>query len=72
MTQSNSKLDLTIETLPEAILEEYRFVIEDPVEDFHFHNGRPLARTLDYAVDWLATVPQKAFGRQVGDPVAVP
>ena len=71
MTQSNSKLDLKTETLPEAILEEYRFVIEDPVEDFHFHTGRPMARTLDYAVDLLATVPQKASGRQVVDRVAV-
>ena len=71
MTQLGTKLDLKTETLPETILEEHRFVIEDPVEDFHFHTGRPMARTLDNAADRLATVPQKASGRQVGDLVAV-
>ena len=45
---ASSNLDLDIETLQEGISEEYRFVIEDPQEDFHFHTGRSLARTLDY------------------------
>ncbi len=56
MPQSTSDLDIDIETLQEAISEEYRFVIEDPREDFHVHTGRPLARKLDYAEDWLANV----------------
>ncbi len=41
---ANSDTDVDVETLQEAISEEYRFVIEDPREDFHFHTGRPLAR----------------------------
>ena len=56
MTQSTSDLDIDIEISQEAISEEYRFVIEDPREDFHFHTGRPLARKLDYAQDWWANV----------------
>ena len=71
MNQSNTRLDFTIETLPEVISEMYRFVVEDPIDDFHSHAGRPMARTLDHAADRLATVPQKASGRQVGDLVAV-
>lgn len=48
-TLANSDLDVDIETLQEAISEEYRFVIDDPREYFHFHTGRPLARKLDFA-----------------------
>ena len=57
-----SNLHLEIETLQEAISEEYRFVIEDPREDFHFHTGRPLARKLDYAEDRLTNVLLEAPG----------
>ena len=59
---ANSDTDVDVETLQEAISEEYRFVIEDPREDFHFHTGRPLARKLDYAEDWLANLPFEAAG----------
>ena len=62
MTEPSSNLDLEIETLQEAISEEYRFVIEDPREDFHCHTGRPLARKLDYAENWWANVPPEAPG----------
>ncbi len=61
-----SDLDVDFETLQEAVSEEYRFVIEDPREDFHFHTGRPLARESDYAEDWLANVPLTALGYQAG------
>ncbi len=53
---ANSDTDVDIETLQEAISEEYRFVIDDPREYFHFHTGRPLARKLDYTKDWRANV----------------
>ncbi len=62
MPQSTSDLDIDIETLQEAISEEYRFVIEDPREDFHVHTGRPLAPKLDYATDWWANVLLEAPG----------
>lgn len=61
---ANSDTDVDIETLREAISEEYRFMIDDPREYFHFHTGRPLARKLDYAEDWLANVPLTALGYQ--------
>ncbi len=53
---ASSDLGVDVETLQEAVSEEYRFAIEDPREDFHFHTGRPLARKLDYAQDWWANV----------------
>ena len=59
---ATSNIDIEIETLQEAISEEYRFVIEDPREDFHFHTGRPLARKLDYAEDRLTNVLLEAPG----------
>ncbi len=59
---ANSDTDVDIETLQEAISEEYRFVIEDPREDFQVHTGRPLARKLDYAKDWWANVLLEAHG----------
>ena len=63
---ASSNLGLYIETLQEAISEEYRFVIEDPREDFHFHTGRPLASTLDYPEDWVANLPPEAPSNQAG------
>ena len=67
MPRSNTDLAYSdtyvdIETLQEAISEEYRFVIEDPLKDFHFHTGRQLARKLDYAEDWLENVLLEAPG----------
>ncbi len=59
---ASSDLGGDVETLQEAVSEEYRFVIEDPREDFHFHTGRPLARKLDYAQDWWANVLLEAPG----------
>ena len=59
-----SDTGVAIETLLEAISEEYRFVIDDPREYFHFHTGRPLARKLDYAKDWLANVLLEAPGNE--------
>lgn len=59
---ANSDTDVDIETLQEAISEEYRFVIDDPREYFHFHTGRPLARKLDYVKDWWANVLLEAPG----------
>lgn len=61
---ATSNSDLDIETLQEAISGEYRLVIEDPREDFHFHTGRPLARKLDYPEDWVANLPLEATGNQ--------
>ena len=64
MSQPNCQLEFDTETLQEAISEEYRFVVEDPREDYHFHTGRPLARKLDYPEDWPVFVPLEATGDQ--------
>jgi len=57
---ATSNSDLDIETLQEAISDEYRFLAEHPLEDFHA--GRPLARKLDYPEDWVANLPLEALG----------
>ena len=67
MPRSNSDMAISgtsvaIESSQEAISEEYRFVIGDPREDFHFHTGRPLAAKLDYSEDWLANLPLEVAG----------
>ena len=64
MSQPNCQLEFDTETLQEAISEEYRFVVEDPREDYHFHADRPLARKLDYPEDWPVFVPLEATGDQ--------
>ncbi len=66
MTHSNSNLassnlGLDIGALREAISEEYKVVAESPQQGIHFHTGRPLARILDYAEDWLANLPEAAI-----------
>ena len=53
MTQSSSQLNIEIDTLREAISEEYRAVAESPEQGFHFKTGRPLARLLGYSDQWL-------------------
>ena len=40
---------LDVDTLREAIQEEYAEVAANPQKGFHFHTGRPLARMLEYA-----------------------
>jgi arsenite methyltransferase len=52
------KLDLG--TLRDAIQEEYAEVATDPEKGFHFHTGRPLARLLEYADEWLEGIPESS------------
>lgn len=49
---------LDIGRLREAIREEYAEVASDPRKGFHFHTGRPLARVLEYADQWLEGLPE--------------
>ncbi len=53
------KLDVT--TLRQAIQEEYAEVAATPDKGFHFHTGRPLARILEYADEWLEDIPETAI-----------
>ena len=53
------KLDL--DTLRQAIQEEYTEVATHPEKGFHFHTGRPLARVLEYRDEWLEGIPESAI-----------
>jgi arsenite methyltransferase len=52
---------LDLESLREAIREEYAEVASDPEKGFHFHTGRPLARMLEYADEWLKDIPESSI-----------
>jgi SAM-dependent methyltransferase len=53
--------DLDVEVLREAIQEEYAEVAANPHKGFHFHTGRPLARMLEYADEWLKDIPESSI-----------
>jgi arsenite methyltransferase len=53
------KLDL--DTLRQAIQEEYTEVATHPEKGFHFHTGRLLARVLEYRDEWLEGIPESAI-----------
>ena len=52
---------LNLEELRAAIREEYKAVAVQPGKGFHFHTGRPLARRLDYADEWLEDIPSSSI-----------
>jgi arsenite methyltransferase len=52
---------LDVDNLREAIREEYAEVASDPQKGFHFHTGRPLARMLEYADEWLEDIPEPSI-----------
>jgi arsenite methyltransferase len=41
--------------------EEYAEVASHPEKGFHFHTGRPLARMLEYADEWLSSIPESSI-----------
>jgi SAM-dependent methyltransferase len=53
--------ELDVEVLRGAIQEEYAEVAANPQKGFHFHTGRPLARMLEYANEWLIGIPEAAI-----------
>jgi arsenite methyltransferase len=53
--------ELDVAVLREAIREEYAEVASDPEKGFHFHTGRPLARMLEYADEWLIGIPESSI-----------
>jgi arsenite methyltransferase len=52
---------VSLNELYTAIQEEYDAVACHPDRGFHFHTGRPLARILDYKMEWLAGIPESAL-----------
>ena len=54
-------LGLNLAELRHAIQEEYAAVALQPEQGFHFHTGRPLARLLGYAEEWLTGIPEASI-----------
>jgi len=52
------EVGLNLDELRAAIRAEYEVVALEPQRGFHFHTGRPLARKLGYADEWLAGIPE--------------
>src|SRR5215208_4136168 len=52
---------LDVETLRQAIQEEYAEVASHPQKGFHFHTGRPLARMLEYLDELLEGIPESCI-----------
>ncbi len=52
---------VNIDTLREAIQEEYAEVAANPDKGFHFHTGRPLAHILEYEDEWLEDIPESSI-----------
>jgi arsenite methyltransferase len=59
--QVREEQELDVTTLREAIQEEYAQVASHPEKGFHFHTGRPLARMLEYADEWLTGIPESSI-----------
>ena len=57
---------LGVQQLRDAIQEEYTAVATHPEQGFHFHTGRPLARLLGYADDWLDGIPERSISSFAG------
>jgi SAM-dependent methyltransferase len=57
---------LNVDALRHAIREEYAAVAAEPERGFHFHTGRPLARILGYADEWLAGIPEPTLASFAG------
>src|SRR5918994_6652021 len=52
---------LDLDSLREAIKEEYSEVAANPQKGFHFHTGRPLAQMLEYAEEWLEGISESSI-----------
>ena len=52
---------LDVNTLRQAIQEEYAEVAANPEKGFHFHTGRPLASMLEYQEEWLEGLPESSI-----------
>ena len=55
-----------LDTLRQAIRDEYAVVAQDPEHGFHFFVGRPLARLLGYEDAWLDGVPEPTIASFAG------
>ena len=66
MAQTIQVPDLDLDTLRQAIQEEYALVAREPEHGFHFHTGRPLAGLLGYDAAWLEGIPEPTIASFAG------
>ncbi len=66
MAEKSSTPDLDLGALREAVQKEYAVVATQPDKGFHFHTGRPLAKLLGYADEWLDAIPESAVESLAG------
>jgi SAM-dependent methyltransferase len=66
MAQTIQVPDLDLDTLRQAIQEEYALVAREPEHGFHFHTGRPLAGLLGYEEAWLKGLPEPTIASFAG------
>lgn len=52
-----------LNSLRQAIQDEYGLVANEPEHGFHFLVGRPLAQLLGYQEDWLSGIPARPSRR---------
>ena len=73
MTQPIVVPEVDLEGLRCEIRKEYAEVATNPSKGYHFHTGRPLARMLGYAQEWLEHVPEPSIASfaGTGNPFAV-
>ncbi len=57
----NHDFELNLQSLRNAVREEYEIVATNPNRGFHFHTGRPLAQILGYKKEWIDGVPESAI-----------
>jgi arsenite methyltransferase len=55
-----------LDSLRQAIQEEYELVAREPEHGFHFLVGRPLASVLGYDEDWLTGIPEPTIASFAG------
>ena len=55
-----NELVVDVDTLREQVREKYREVAVAPHAEYHFHTGRPLARTLGYDATIVDALPDRA------------
>lgn len=66
MVQTSETSALDLESLRRAIQDEYALVADEPAHGFHFLVGRPLARLLGYAEEWLVGIPEPTIASFAG------
>jgi len=55
-----------LDSLRQAIQDEYALVADEPQHGFHFLVGRPLAHLLGYTEDWLDGIPEPTIASFAG------